>query len=238
MTINTAGLFGLGSEVAISTLRFGTPTAAIEDAYYNPYFGTRTIAGATTLSGASWIQIGTATAPAGVSTALSIAPIVAGNTDISNGTNDSTNVVDLTLNADSGVAAAQIHLQAFDATAGFSTPQSLQYTGANLANANLAGDENMAETSQGIYQGRLTLYSGLSSSAVKVWALVSAAVPTTESDWASATKSNSVNVDKVKPTVNTPAQYNSTANSVTVQFSEGMNATVLTTRRKQTYMHK
>ena len=119
-----------------------------------------------------------------------------------------------------------MHIQAFDATAGLALPECAR-TGATLNDA--AGGVNMTEISTGVYGNAYPVFR-FNFFCRKVWLLTSAVAPVTAADWESSVKSNALNVDNTNPLVNTPGQYDATANSVAVQFSEGMNATVLTTK--------
>lgn len=220
-TINVSSLFTQGGSVEVGVHTRGTPTAGVGDVYYNPVFGTTTVPATyvtTTLT-----TIGTATAPIGDVQSLAAGPYAQGNLDLSN----TSNVITFTLNADTNVLNTQLYVQAFDATGGFSTPQgSLRAGNALTANGGL----DITESSAGVYTGRYVPYTGLSSSAVQLWIVASTSQPSSSADWFAAAKSNDINIDNTKPTVNSPAQYDAASNSATVQFSEGMNATVLATQ--------
>ena len=220
-TINVSSLFTQGGNVAVGVHTLGTPTAGVGDLYYNPVFGTTTLSPGyitTTLT-----TVGTATAPIGDVQSLAAGPYAQGNLDLSN----DSRVVTFTLNADTNILNTQLYVQAFDATNGYSTPQGALRLGSALT-AN--GGLDITESSAGVYTGRYVPYSGLSSSALQLWIVSSTSEPASSADWDVAAKSNNINVDNTKPSVNTPAQYDAESNTVAVQFSEGMNATVLATQ--------
>lgn len=221
ITLNTNSLFTEGADdINISVRKFGTPTIDVEDIYHNPIFGTTT----EPFNNNNFSVIGTVTAPIVTMDTFITSLPKAGYESVSN----INNLINFTILSRSGLSASDIYLQVFDATVGFGIPMSFKFDGTSLGNQ--TGGVNITESESGKYEGSIKLFDNLTSSSIKIWALISATVPTTESDWADKLESNVFEVDNTPPTVLQDAEYQPDTNRIIVKFNEGMNIVELEKR--------